>query len=91
MEILEFFIFAFDGCVGALELVGLVVDGIAWDKSRPNRRARRTAIRVAAPAPRRTVWTWLFQLLTWSLIILALVALYLAIAKRSGWPAFSPG
>lgn len=91
MEIFELLALAFESCMGALELAALVFDGVAWFESRPNRRARRAAIRVGVPAPRRTVWTWLFQLLTWGLIILALVALYLAIAKRSGWPAFSSG
>ena len=88
MEILELFGFVFEGCMAALELAGLVLDAVAWFESRPNRRARRAAVRVGAPVPRRTVWTWLFQLLTWSLIILGLVALYLAIAKRSGWPGW---
>lgn len=78
MEILELLFALTEGCFGALELAGLFIDGIAWFKSRPNRRARRTAIRVGAPVPRRTVWTWLFQLLTWSLVILGLVVLYLA-------------
>lgn len=91
MEVLELLFALAEGCMGALELAAFILDGVAWFESRTNRRARRDAIRAGAPVPRRTVWTWLFQLLTWSLIILALVALYLAIAKRSGWPTFSPG
>lgn len=91
MEVIELIFALAEGCMEVLELAAVALDGVAWFESRPNRRARRDAIRAGAPAPRRTVWTWLFQLLTWSLIILALVALYLAIAKRSGWPSFRPG
>ena len=84
MEILELLFALAEGCIGALELAGFVIDGIAWFESRPNRRARRAAIRAGAPVPRRTAWTWLFQLLTWSLIILGLAFLCLAIANHLG-------
>jgi hypothetical protein len=91
VEVLELLFALAEGCMGALELAAVVLDVVAGFKSLTNRRARRDAIRAGAPVPRRTVWTWLFQLLTWSLIILALVALYMAIPKRSGWPTFRPG
>lgn len=82
MEIFElFYFFAFEGCMGVLELAALILDGVAWFESRPNRRARRVAMRAGAPVPRRTGWTWLFQLLTLSLI---LVALCLVIAHLLG-------
>lgn len=94
MQIIEFLFSAFEGCIGALELVGLVLEAVAWFESRPNRGARRAALREGAPVPRRTAWTWLFQLLTLSLILLALVALCLALLrdpqKKEAISQFSP-
>ena len=81
MEIFELLFGLAEGCMGALELAAFVLDAVAWFESRPNRSARRAAIRAGAPVPRRTVWTWLFQVLTLSLILLALVALFLALLR----------
>jgi D-alanyl-lipoteichoic acid acyltransferase DltB (MBOAT superfamily) len=52
---------------GAAELLNVIIvtlDGIAWAKSKANRRQRRVAKRSGKKPPKPNPWTWVMWVLT---------------------------
>lgn len=57
------------GLLELLDLVGVVVEVVAWLRSKPNRAERRDARRRGDAPPPRTGWTWTFVLLGVALLL----------------------
>jgi hypothetical protein len=54
-------------------LAGIIVDAIAWRKSRPNRAAIRLAKKAGEKPPEMSGWTTAFQILTPMVITLTIL------------------
>jgi hypothetical protein len=69
------------GVAEYLNVLILTVDGIAWAKSKANRRQRRVAKRSGKKPPKPDRWTWVM----WVLTPIAVVLLVVAICKWTAW------
>jgi formylglycine-generating enzyme required for sulfatase activity len=70
------------GCfIDGFEVVGLIVDVVAWINGRPNRQERRAAARRGEAKPQLDSWNWMVVVLTPILVVLTI----LVVAKWLGW------
>ena len=58
------------------DIVGWIVDGVAWFRSRGNRKDRRQARHLGEQPPPRNAWSWVLLVLTPVLIMLTLFLLW---------------